>query len=195
MPKKIVASILFCALLTVAGGCARSASLKTWQAGVDQYVKDKGNNPEVLRTVTLDGTRAGFAVIGDIDPRKTTDARAILLAHKAIEAKPCFIYLVGIVKNQSVQDIRLAVVTFTTSPPTWHIGEKNADALKTYREGGVAMWHERSGERKVPPTYTTFPRESDLFDVIITGPHVEARHAQTGAVFSAHVSPASAPSR
>src|SRR6476661_8232705 len=109
---KLLASSLLLALLCGAGGgCSSSASISGWRDAVERYVKDEGGgDPSVLKELTIDrsGTVRGFALLGGDRATESTDARAILLAHRPINEQLWFIYLVGIVQNQQTTDIRLA---------------------------------------------------------------------------------------
>jgi hypothetical protein len=183
----------------VAGGCSRAVTMQTWQNGVERYVRDNGNDPAVLRDVTLSGGqggRRGFGVIGKNDPRASTDVNGVLVAHEGVagqerpEARPWFIYLVGIVEKQKVREIRLAALSFSDGRPTWRIGPKDAEALKRYRDDGLGQWRQRLRGQgtaaqehagRVPPDYTTFPRPADAFDAKVSGSSAEATHATSGA--------------
>jgi hypothetical protein len=170
-------------LLWAVGGCARTVNLKTWEKDVETYVRETGDgDPGVLRDVTLSGGRRGFAVVGKDDPAHTTDANGLLLDHQTIANRPWFIYLVGIVKEQDVREIRLAALSVFHGNTTWRISPKDKQALKRYQDDGLAHWNELShGGGKPPAEYTTFPRPGDVFDVNVSGSAVRATHRESGA--------------
>ena len=117
----------------------------------------------------------------------------LLLAHKTIAERPWFIYLVGVVKNDQVQDLRLLALSALAGKTTWRVGERNAPAFKLYRDYALTQWRQHNGDRaKPPPPYTTFPRESDTFDVTIDGTLIRATHAASGAQFTVNLAPQAA---
>lgn len=175
-------TILMCGLLgALACGCASSVSMSTWEKGVEKYANDKGD-PGALRDVTLKGDRRGFAVIGQADPEKSTDANGVLLGHRDVAGQPCFIYLVGIVKNQKVSDIHLAAGTFKDGKAHWQTGKKDSEATNIYKHYNEGLWHKTHGPKDEPPAaYTTFPRDEDKFDLAINGPTIVVTHPASGA--------------
>src|SRR4051794_36044440 len=94
-------------------GCADSGArdIAGWQKSVQAYIHERGDDVAVLRDVTLEDNRPGFAVIGGLDPAKSNDARAILLGHKTVNDRPWFIYLLGIVDKEKVKEIRLVALS------------------------------------------------------------------------------------
>jgi hypothetical protein len=178
----VVASLLL--VLAAGSGCAsRSINLKTWQKDVETYVAANGNDPAVLRDVTLSGSRRGFGAIAKDDPRQAQDANGVLLAHETVATGPWVVYLVGIVDKQRVEEIRLAAVSIVHGKATWRVGGKDAQALRRYRDHGLSQWRAQPRDRgaKAPAQYTTFPRESDAFDAQVSGSRVEATHQGSGA--------------
>src|SRR3954452_20375590 len=107
MRDKLIRFLAYGVLAAAAVGCASSASLSSWQHNVESYVAEKGD-PTTLRDVTIDGQRHGFAVIGQAEAEKSTDAVGVLIAQQQIAGRPWFIYLVGLVHQQKVNEIRLA---------------------------------------------------------------------------------------
>jgi hypothetical protein len=189
-------SRLLCLLSLLAfflGGCASSASIDSWKTEVDRYVTLHGGDPNALRDVTLADQRRGFGVIGQNDPRKSTDARALLLAHDQIAQKPWFIYLVGLVDKQKVKDIRLAARSQQPGQtPIWVMSKPDKKALKLYRDYNAGLWRRSQPDphKKEPSSYTTFPRDADQFDVKIDGTRVTAIHPPSGAQWHVDVSQA-----
>jgi hypothetical protein len=181
MAAKSALSIVLLSLIAMAAGtgCSSKQSLSTWQRGVERYAADKGD-PNALRDVTVSGTRRGFSVIGGVDPKKSTDVNAVLLGHKVIGNRPWFIYLTGLVAKQHVNDIHLAAVTFADAKPRWAISAKDSNALNAYRESG-AQAKQPAAQGKKTAAMTTFPRDSDEFNLNVNGTRIEATHAQSGA--------------
>jgi len=170
-------------MLFGAGGCGTSVSISTWQQKLEQYVRTDGRgDPNVLRNVMLDDSRPGFAVISAEDPKHSTDARGLLLAHKRIGDRPWFIYLVGLVKDEKVDDIRLAAVSPRSGQFRWATSPKNPKSLSSYRNFNVNLGKQRMPGQKEPPMgYFGFPREEDRFNLEVQGNRVEVVHEQSGA--------------
>jgi hypothetical protein len=173
MIAKSVLPIVLLPLIAMAAGagCSSKQSISSWQHSVERYAADKGD-PNALRDVTVSGTRRGFAVNGGVDPKKSTDVRAVLLGHKVIDNRPWFIYLAGVVAKEHVNDIHLTAVTFADAKPRWAVTAKDPNSLNTYRGGSA----------------TTFPRDSDEFNLNVNGTKIEATHAPSGAKWTLDLS-------
>lgn len=168
---------------TLAGaGCARSGDMKSWQQDVERYV-EQNKDPSVLRDVTLAGSRRGFGYIGKDNPRESQDANGVLLGHQVILDRPWFVYLVGVVDEQQVEQIRLAAISYVHGKADWRVGSKDPEALKQYRNHNLSLWRKSTpGARgKAPAEYTTFPRDADAFDMSVTGSRIDAVHLGSGA--------------
>jgi len=182
--------VLLLAVVLCAGGCASSASISSWQHAVEQYVAQKGNgDPNVLRDVTLSGDRPGFGVIGEDDPKKSSDANALLLGSRVVNNQPTFVYLVGLVKAMKVQQIRLAALQYVNGRPVWKLGHDDHKALAAYRDYNKRLYRQRNpqGGKDVPAAYLTFPRDEDRFDLNVRGTTLEAKHQQSGATWQVNV--------
>jgi len=158
--------------LVAAGGCSSQPSMSSWQKDVSHYVADQGKgDPMALRDMTLpeDG-RPGFAVIGHHDTRESVDVNGVLLGHEKVAARTWFVYLVGLVKEEKLKEIRLAAMSDTGSMPVWRVGQRNKDAERAYRDYNLAQFRERFPDRKQPPAeYLGFPRAADTFDLTDDG--------------------------
>jgi hypothetical protein len=195
LTKRSRVLLIFAALFLSGCGSSKSSSLQPWQRGVEAYLAQRNNDPESLREVTLEDGRRGFAVLGGQDPRKSSDQRALLLAHKPVGDRPWFIYIVGTVNKDVVQDLRLVALSAAGSQTLWRIGPRNATAFKQYRDAAIKDWRDHGGgggggassKSKPPVQYTTFPRASDAFEVTIDGTTVHARHVESGAEFTVDV--------
>ena len=189
--------VIVLVVLFLLSGCSNDPSssagnIESFQKGVEQYLSQRNNDPESLRELTLEDNRHGFAVLGGQDPRKATDQRGLLLAHKPIGDRPWFIYLVGTVKNETVQDLRLVALSAAGGKTVWRVGPKNGSAFKQYRDAALKDWRDHGGgtdpKAKPPPQYTTFPRASDTFEVTSSGTLIRAKHLQSGAEFTVDLS-------
>jgi hypothetical protein len=167
----------------VSSGCARSGDMKSWQQDVERYVEKNDGDPTVLRDVILTGSRRGFGYIGKDDPRESQDANGVLLGHQVVRNRPWFVYLVGIVDEQEVEQIRLAALSYVHGKADWRIGPKDAEARKRYQNYNLSLWKQQTGggRGQPPPEYTTFPRDADMFDMSVTGARIDAVHQGSGA--------------
>jgi len=168
-------------LLLLATGCS-SSNIQPWQKSVEAYVSSNGGDADALRDVTLSDFQHGFALNGGLDPRNSTDVRGVLLAHKTVADRPWFIYVVGVVKDEKVDDLRVAALSMVNGSAVWSVSNHNSPALKLYRDWGWREWHQRASEKSpIPPQYTTFPREADVFDIVIQGTLAQVTHTPSGA--------------
>jgi hypothetical protein len=170
-------------ILVGAGGCQPQVSMQTWQGNVDHYVWDQGNgDASVLRDVPTSGQWKGFAIITENDPASSMDVNGVLLAHRQIGSRTYFIYLVGLTRQQQVQDIRVALLWATPEGLQWRWGGGNNDALKAYSDFKSAQWKKLfPGRTDGPWSYTGFPGEGDMFKLSVTANRVTATHDASGA--------------
>jgi hypothetical protein len=185
MDRRTTLIVLFTAsLLALLGGCGR-VTIPDWQRGVERYVADTGRgDPNILRDVTLPGTdRRGFALLGHHNPDESTDANGLLLAHRQFAGRPWFVYLIGLVKDEKVREMRLAAMTDTGSTPVWRIGKRAKDSERAYRSYNLEQFRARFPDRRKPPAeYLGFPRAADRLDLQDDGNgHLIATHVPSGA--------------
>jgi hypothetical protein len=188
---KTATAVVLLLVSTVHVGCAsdrQAASIPLWQKRVVKYVRHEGNgDPTVLRDVTIaNGSRRGFAVIGGNSPSKSTDAVGALLGHPEVNGQRWFVYLVGLVKNREVKDIRLAALAADIGAPDermrWELSAADDDATRTYLKAREQRWKSLFPDRKdVPLSYTGFPVEDDAFRLDVQGERLEATHEESGA--------------
>lgn len=173
--------LIFVVFLLVAG-CEQQVTLRTWRNEVDYYLWDQANgDPTVLRDLSTPDPWKGFCVISENDAASATDVNAVLLAHRAVGSKTYFIYLVGLVQKQQVQDIRLALLS-ASNGVQWRSSRKNNDALKVYSDFKTVQWQKLFPGRTAGPwNYTGFPSEGDVFKISIAGNRVTATHEASGA--------------
>jgi hypothetical protein len=187
--RSIALVVVALAAAAAGGGCSSSGSVSSWQRGVERYVADKGGDPTVLRDVTLAGDRRGFGQIGGTDPRKSTDANGVLLGNKVVNNQPWTVYLVGVVSNEKVHEIRLAALSYLNGKPIWKLSDKNAKSLQAYQHYSEGQWKQQhpGAKEKEPGSYTTFPRDEDRFDLTQQDSHLRATHAQSGATWDVNL--------
>ena len=176
-------------LASVGTGCAPSLSqpvgVREWQAAVEEHVRTQGGgNPTVLRDVTIEGGRKGFAILGEPMAKESTDAVGLLLGHKPVGGRPAFVYLLGIVQENVVTEMRLAALSVQGQQFQWQMGNPDPAALQAYRNYRQQQWRARAGgAAEVPRAYTRFPGEDDQFELTVEGNGVRARHVQSGATW------------
>lgn len=180
-------------------GCAsgsRNVTIAVWEKNIEQYVTEQGKgDPTVLRDVTLPDSRRGYSVIGSDRPDVSSDANGVLLGHRQIGGRSWFIYLVGLVKRQSVEEIRLAALTVDGGKFEWKSGSGDTEALQKYRDYNTRSWRQRFPQRgTAPPEYLGFPRLDDQFQMTISDGQVVVAHPASGAQWELSI-PASTKSR
>ncbi|HEX5243211.1 MAG TPA: hypothetical protein VFW23_08085 [Tepidisphaeraceae bacterium] len=165
--------------MLLAGGCSEpgpgprpmTVTLATWQHAVEQYVRDQGNgDPNILRDATLPTSQRGFALIGEADIEHSTDASGLLLGHRQIAGRTWFIYLVGLIQQGVVRDIRLVGLSWSPNKTLWQVSPPNPNSLQRYEN--------------VQPNgalFSMFPAKTDHFKLSTTHQSAVAIHRQSGA--------------
>ena len=161
----------------------RPSSIASWQRSVTRYVREEANgDPTVLRGVTLADARPGFAVIGHHDVRQSNDANGLLLGHERAAGRMWLVYLVGLVQQQRVMDVKLAAMSVDGAAYTWKRGKGSKPALAAYRAHGANQARHRYPQRKAPPPrYTGFPKPDDVFKLTNANGKYVATHKPSGA--------------
>ena len=185
-PHALAVAIL---LMLAGGGCARSVSFSNWQKGVEDYVwTSAGGDPNRLRELSLGipgSSHKGFALTAKDMPGESTDARGVLLGMKPVHGRPHMIFLVGLVKKHSVQDVRLAAMAFDGKDFAWVWGKANSAAVSQYRAARAAQWKQASGSDSGPPAaYKSFPGVDDVFKLNAEGEQISATHVQSGTTWT-----------
>jgi len=168
-----------CLLMLLTGGCAEpgagprpmTVTLATWQHAVEQYVRDQGNgDPNVLRDTTLPNSQRGFAMIGEPDIEHSSDADGLLLGRRLIGGREWFIYLVGMIHQGAVRDIRLAGFCWSPDKTWWQVSPPNPDSLQRY-----------ANVQRNEELFPAFPAKTDHFDLSTTDQVAVAAHRESGA--------------
>ncbi len=168
-----------CLLMLFAGGCAEpgpgprpmTVTLATWQNAVEQYVRDQGNgDPNVLRDTTLPNSQRGFALIGEADVEHSSDADGLLLGHRLIAGREWFIYLVGLIHQGAVRDIRLVGFCWSPDKTWWQVSPPNPGSLQRY-----------ANVQSQDAIFPVFPAKKDHFGLAITDHVAVAIHRESGA--------------
>lgn len=156
-------------------------TIATWQRGLEKYVWDRGNgDPNVLADISWDDVHKGFAVIGDPLPDRATDQIGLLLAHRMLQGKPCFVFLLGTIREQKLEALRPVALQVDGGAFRWTLGEMSSEALSLYR-GWSELDRLRAGPgNPVPPP---FPRPQETFDVTVENGRIEIRHVESGALW------------
>ena len=171
------------AMLLVMGGCSTAPNVESWQRRLEEYVLIEGDgDATALRNVPAGSDRKGFSVFSHKNPAESNDVNGLLLAHRVIEGRPWFIYMVGNVKKLSVGEMRLAAVCCQGGEFQWAVGEGNEQSVKKYREAKEAVWRRvnRDGDM-AEARVMNFPGDGDVFNIQITGGRVVAMDQRSGA--------------
>jgi hypothetical protein len=149
-----------------------TVNLSAWLRGVEHYIDDHGNgDPNILRDTTLPTGQRGFAMIGEPDVTRSTDAHGLLLGHRYINGRPWFIFVVGLIKAGELDDIRVAALSHEAERNIWQISDPNDAAVKSYRNAAEARTR----------AITSFPAPSDQFKLDIDSSIIRVEHVQSGA--------------
>jgi len=179
-------TIAIAIVLLLATGCQQQVSLRTWQDSVEHYVWVQANgDPSALRDLPTPGPWKGFSVISENDPASATDINGVLLGHRTIGLKNYFIYLVGFVRQQKVQDIRLAALWASPDGFQWRLTRTSDESFRAYHDFKDAQWRKLFSQRAAGPwSYTGFPSEGDVFKLTVSAGKITATHEQSGATWT-----------
>ena len=156
-----------------------TVTLATWQHAVEQYVRDQGNgDPNILRDTTLPNSQRGFAMIGEPDIEYSSDANGLLLGRRLIAGREWFIYLVGLIHQGAVRDIRLVGFCWSPDKTLWQVSPPNPDSLRRY-----------TSVQSEDALFPVFPAKLDHFELSTTDQVAVAIHRQSGAAWQLEPAP------
>lgn len=166
-----------------ASGCATETpdpvSIPYWQKSLERYVWNQADgDPNVLRDLSWDDVHKGFAVISDPLPERSVDAIGLLVAHRPVAGRRYFIFLVAIVREQVIEDMRAVALNVEAGEFHWSVGPPNAGALNLYR--GTLIASESPGPPN-PRSRVRFPAPEDTFRVLVDVNRVSIQHDQSEA--------------
>src|SRR5688500_3590210 len=155
-PVVVIALFLF-----LAGGCAKPVNFATWRAGVEDYVRNHGGgDPTVLRELNATPSHRGYRMISANRPSESIDAVGVLVGNATVSGRPWLVFLVGLVDEQKVEDIRVAALSVQNDRFTWRMGREDDRAVDAYVNHNKGLARRRFPERrKEPPEYLSFPRD------------------------------------
>jgi len=88
-------------------------------------------------------------------------------------------------RQQQVEDIRLALLWTSPEGLQWRWGGGNKDSFKMYHNFEDGQWRKLFPQRQDAPwSYSGFPCEGDAFKISVAGNRVTATHEQSGASWS-----------
>jgi hypothetical protein len=158
--------------------------LSGWRNSVEKYVKERGKgDPAILREVTWPESRRQFSTIGGDDPHVSQDVRGVMLGFKQINGKRWFIFIVGVVNKEVVEDIRVEAMSPKDGDDyAWRTSPPNAKSLAAYVDYKTRLWKQRfPGRESAPAQYTVFPQEDDVFNLQVEQGRVIVTHPASGA--------------
>lgn len=196
---KTFACMTCAGVLLLCVGCGsgtRNVTIPLWQKNIEQYVtREGGGDPAVLRDMKLPDDRRGYNMIGSDRPAESADANGVLLGFRQVNGRNWFIYLVGLVRKERVEQIRLAALTTDDGKFVWALGDADEEALRKYRDYNNRLWHLRFPQRGDPPQgYLGFPRPEDQFELALKDAQIIVVHPASGAEWELKI-PAPAKSR
>ena len=191
-PLRLSAATLSLSLfLCFAGGCAKPVNFETWRSGVERYVREQGGgDPAVLRELQATPSHRGFRMMSADRPSESTDAVGLLVGSARVSGRPWIVFLVGLVDEQKVKDIRLAALSVQNNQYIWRMGSKDGKAVEAYRNHNRGLAHRRFPQRRREPVeYLGFPREEDRFELSTQDDSIGVSHPPSGARWDVRVGP------
>lgn len=142
----------------VGAGCATepapAPTLADWKRDVERYVWEQGNgDPSILRDATWDDVHPGFAILGDPLPERSVDVMGLLLDHRRIDGRPYFVFMVALVHNGAVDDLRPVALNVAGGSFRWWEGPSTTADIARYRDS------------RDPESPGAFPDAEDTFRV------------------------------
>jgi hypothetical protein len=176
-------ALISAVMALMAAGCTSTASIDEWQKSIEVYVdKHADGDPGVLRDMTWSESHRGFSLISDEWPTKSTDVNGVLLGFKPVGNRRWFVYLVGLSKEQKLEDIRLAALSTDEGKNVWAMAKADAKTLQIYQQYQDGAWKKLFEKRdKAPTSYAGFPCENDYFELTVEGNALAATHPASGA--------------
>lgn len=158
----LTAFTLFAACLT---GCGTHVSIPAWQRSMEHYIDHEANcDPSVLQDLDAGRNHDGFSLISKNYTYDSNDAHGVLVGHPTVEGETWFVYLVGMVDHEHIDDIRIAAMTMRDGKFVWETSDRSRDATNAYRNWNTARGRTRfPGRKKLPPEYRGYPRDTDSF--------------------------------
>ena len=182
-------------LLVLAGcclpGCAADTpdpvSLPSWRHSLESYVWNEADgDPTAIADLSWDDVHRGFAVIGDPLPERSTDAIGLLVDHRPIEGRPYFIFLVALVHEQRLEDVRAVALNVDAGRFHWFVGPEDPRALKLYRASSQVPVLAGLGSEHHPER---FPAPGDRFHVEVLGRQIAFVHDPSRASWTVELGP------
>jgi len=147
-----------------------TVDLSAWQRSLEHYVRDEGNgDPNILRDTVLPNSQRGFALLGAPDIEHSNDADGLLLGQRAINGQRWFIFLVGLIQEGALEDVRLVALHWTAQQVTWRVSARDMQTTRQYQAA------------QPPRSFSVFPADGDEFDLSIQEDRVLVTHTRSGA--------------
>ncbi|HWE97773.1 MAG TPA: hypothetical protein VG269_27710 [Tepidisphaeraceae bacterium] len=164
-------------------GCTADRSdpptIQTWRQSLEKYVWEHANgDPNVVADMSWDDVHKGFAVIGEPLADRSTDQIGLLVAHKLLNGKPFFLFVLGTVRQQKLEGICAVALQVEGEAFYWTVGPDDPKSLGLYRAWSDADRTQAGPREPVPPP---FPRVEESFEVTIENDQFVIRHRESGA--------------
>ncbi len=178
--------LVLIAIGLVTTGCAstrESVSLKKWQGDLQKYVTNSGNGDmNSLRGTQVTPDRPGFRVFSNDRADDADDIAGVLVGATEYDGRLWYLYLVGEIEKENVQDIRAAAVSQQALKYEWREGPRDPTALATYLAHLDTAWREAHPDHTQPPRGAlNFPAAIDKFEWVARGDMVTVRETVSGA--------------
>jgi hypothetical protein len=170
-----IAGLLVAALAT--GGCTTSQPVDLWQKRVAQYVAEEGHGD----ITSLRGTEPGEPrpVFGVTDGK--VEVQGILLGRSTLNHEQWWTYIVGVMKNDDVTDLRVIGVTDVDGDVTFSQSSENEAALERYRNYRLKQWTAYRLDSESDSDFVcSFPGPNDSFTLHSDGSIATVTERQSG---------------
>lgn len=182
--RRCMRAVCAAVVCVCAAGCAFSTNVTigSWQKSLDDYSANEANGDlSFLRDTGGASGRPQFAVHGSNLPQESADVTGVLLGRREFWGGYWYVFLVGGVKNDVVQDVRVAVRSDDSAAPKWLVSRDDPVALEKYRQFKDTAWRARNPGRTTPPLFAMgFPAPDDDYELNIAGNTVSVTHKQSG---------------
>lgn len=185
------------ALMFVLSACAGPRlGVEQWQGRFEEYVRQQANGDlNFLRGMEPRAGRRTFAVHGAADPDTSTDVSGIWLGSHRYDGRRWQFFLVGVVEQHRIADIRLAAVTRVGERLVWQTGPADESTLARYRSVRTDRGLEPADDSVRPGAgFVDWPAPGDDYALEVDGATVRVVERRSEARWSLTLTPVKAAS-
>jgi len=176
------------------GGCSTGRPVELWQQRVTQYVADEGNGDITsLRNTEPGAARPVFGVTSG-----SVEVQGLLLGFSTTDQQSWWTYIVGVMKDDNVTDLRLIAVSDAGSDLVFSQSAEDGAATERYRDSRLKQWTaNRLDPSEGDGFVCSFPGPNDSFTLDAAGNTATVTERQSGARWTVLLvtDPANSPQR